>query len=771
MTIVERLRAGIEALGGEYRFGAKVTDLLIDRAPDGEAGPARRRVRGVVLESGETIAADHVVLAVGHSARETFAMLERRGVVIDAKPFSIGVRIEHPQSLIDRARYGAFAGHKLLGAAEYKLVHHCTGSGAESGRTVYSFCMCPGGTVVAATSEPGRVVTNGMSQYSRNERNANAGLVVGITPEDYADAQAADGVMAGVAYQRHWESRAFAAGGGNYAAPVQLVGDFLAGRPSTRLGSVVPSYRPGVMPTDLALCLPDFAVSALREALPAFARGIAGFAMDDAVLTGVETRTSAPVRIGRGGDFTSLNTQGLYPAGRARAMPAASCRPAWTASRWPRRWRARSSPRPRPGRGADRCAAGAPVAIPCGRRLGWRQAIRPARQAGARQTNAMGMDGMKVGDAIAEIMKREGIDILCGYPVNHLIEYAAKARYQARHGASGTHRAAHGGRDFPAVFRQDHRFVLHAARSRDRERLWRRRSVLWRVGSRAGAADGLSAAASRISTRTSTRPTVSMRVHHQKSAEPINAGEPRCPTSCAAPSPSLRNGRGGPVLVEIPADIWNEEVPERVRLYAPVLADALRAGSGRTCGARPTCWRTASRPVIYAGTGHPLVARAWPQLRSGCRRIAGRHRSVTSLGGKSSLPGEPIRCRWEPAGVAMCANRCRTSCARPIVILGVGCSFTESNRSAVAMPKDKTGDPRDARPRPPQQGSALRRSGCWATRATDPGRAARRPRHQDAARPRRRSPREIASRCAKAWLAKWMPKLTSDAAPLSRRTG
>jgi uncharacterized FAD-dependent dehydrogenase len=305
VTMVESMRAKIEALGGEYRFGARVEDVLIETTADGA-----RRVRGVVLDSGEAIAADHVVLAVGHSARDTFAMLERRGVHVAAKPFSIGVRIEHPQSLIDFNRWGDFAGHPKLGAAEYKLVHHCTGTGAERGRTVYSFCMCPGGTVVAATSEPGRVVTNGMSQYSRNERNANSGLVVGITPADYPG-----GVMSGVAFQREWESRAFVAGGSTYAAPVQLVGDFLAKRPSTELGSVIPSYRPGVTPTDLALCLPDFALAALREALPAFGRQIDGYDMHDAVMTGVETRTSAPVRIARGADFQSLNTRGLYPAG------------------------------------------------------------------------------------------------------------------------------------------------------------------------------------------------------------------------------------------------------------------------------------------------------------------------------------------------------------------------------------------------------------------------------------------------------------------------
>jgi len=293
---VESIRAKIEALGGEYRFGSRVDGLELD---------AGREVQGVVLESGERIAARHVVLAIGHSARDTFTMLHERGVAMVAKPFSIGVRIEHPQSLIDRQRFGPHAGHPLLGAADYRLVHH-----ASNGRSVYSFCMCPGGTVVAAASEPGRLVTNGMSQYSRNERNANAGIVVGITPEDYPG-----GPLAGIEFQRHWEERAFAAGGGTYAAPAQRVEDFLAGRPSTTLGEVTPSYRPGVTPTDLSTCLPDFVVTALREALTAFDREIPGFAMADAIMTGVETRTSSPLRIPRGVDCQSLNTRGLYPAG------------------------------------------------------------------------------------------------------------------------------------------------------------------------------------------------------------------------------------------------------------------------------------------------------------------------------------------------------------------------------------------------------------------------------------------------------------------------
>ena len=301
VTVVENVRAEIEALGGEYRFSTKAVDL--DLSDDGSGN---RQVRGVVLEDGSTIETDHVVLAVGHSARDTFEMLLARGVTIIPKPFSIGVRIEHPQSLIDRCMFGPSAGNAILGAADYHIVHH-----ASNGRSVYSFCMCPGGQVVAATSEPGCVVTNGMSQYSRAERNANAGIVVGITPdEDFPG-----GPLAGIALQRHWEKKAFEAGGGTYAAPAQRVGDFLAGRASTTLGDVVPSYKPGVVPTDLAQCLPEFAVIAIREALQAFDKRIPGFSMADAVMTGVETRTSSPIRIPRGEDYQSVNTRGLYPAG------------------------------------------------------------------------------------------------------------------------------------------------------------------------------------------------------------------------------------------------------------------------------------------------------------------------------------------------------------------------------------------------------------------------------------------------------------------------
>jgi uncharacterized protein len=310
VTMVENMRATIESLGGEIRFKQRVDDLLVDTDADGS-----RHVRGVTLASGEQIRSDHVVLAVGHSARDTFFMLHERGVYMEAKPFSIGFRVEHPQSIIDRARFGPQAGHPILGAADYKLVHHCKGAHKGQGRSVYSFCMCPGGTVVAATSEPGRVVTNGMSQYSRNERNANAAIVVGIDPSDFAPFDDSGSPLAGIALQRDLESRAYELGGSDYSAPGQLVGDFIAGKASSEFGEVQPSYKPGVRLTDLASVLPDYAIEAIREALPAFDRQIKGYAMHDAVLTGVETRTSSPVRIRRGDDYQSLNTQGLFPAG------------------------------------------------------------------------------------------------------------------------------------------------------------------------------------------------------------------------------------------------------------------------------------------------------------------------------------------------------------------------------------------------------------------------------------------------------------------------
>ena len=327
VKVVENLREQIIALGGEIRFEQRVTDLLIEEDKGG------RHLRGLTVlnqATGQSTAlrADHVILALGHSSRDTFAMLFERGVQMQAKAFSVGFRVEHPQGVIDRARWGRHAGHPSLGAADYKLVHH-----ASNGRTAYSFCMCPGGTVVAATSEPGRVVTNGMSQYSRNERNANAGMVVGIDPSDYpADAAqyevhlgASYGVealgaghhhpLSGIVLQRQLESHAYGLGGSDYSAPAQLVGDFIAGKPSSQLGDVMPSYKPGVRLGDLRTALPGYAIEALREALPAFGRKIKGFDRHDAVLTGVETRTSSPLKMGRDDRFQSLNTRGLYPAG------------------------------------------------------------------------------------------------------------------------------------------------------------------------------------------------------------------------------------------------------------------------------------------------------------------------------------------------------------------------------------------------------------------------------------------------------------------------
>jgi uncharacterized FAD-dependent dehydrogenase len=338
VKVVEGIREQIEALGGEIRFRQRVSDLLLDETPDGKA---MRGLRVLDQATGQAyeLPARHVVLALGHSSRDTFSMLWDRGVSLQAKPFSIGFRIEHPQSVIDRARWGRYAGHPMLGAADYKLVHH-----AKNGRAVYSFCMCPGGTVVAATSEPGRVVTNGMSQYSRNERNANAGMVVGIEPPDYPDGQTVDDwiaafgpedgpryaaqaaamrraqpaqyhPLAGIVLQRQLEARAYELGGRSYEAPGQLVGDFIAGQPSTAFGSVLPSYKPGVKLGDLHGALPTYAIEAMREALPVFGRKIRGYDMADAVLTGVETRTSSPLRIPRGEDLQSLNVRGLYPAG------------------------------------------------------------------------------------------------------------------------------------------------------------------------------------------------------------------------------------------------------------------------------------------------------------------------------------------------------------------------------------------------------------------------------------------------------------------------
>ncbi len=301
VTMVMSIRETIEALGGEYRFGTRVDDFDIETAADGA-----KKMRGLQLSTGEYLAAEQVILAVGHSARDTFQIVHDRGIHIEAKPFAIGVRIEHPQSWIDKARFGPNAGSKILGPAAYSLSHK-----ASNGRTAYSFCMCPGGRVVAAASEEGHLVTNGMSQYSRAEFNANSGIVVDIDPgRDYPG-----GPLAGIEFQRHWERLAYVAGGSNYMAPGQKLGDFLSGTPSTEFGAVIPSYQPGVHLTDLAHCLPNYVIEAIREALPVFGRQVPGYDHPDVVITGVETRTSAPVRITRSKDLQSLNTVGLYPAG------------------------------------------------------------------------------------------------------------------------------------------------------------------------------------------------------------------------------------------------------------------------------------------------------------------------------------------------------------------------------------------------------------------------------------------------------------------------
>ena len=304
VSMVEKMRAEIIRLGGEIRFSSRVDDIELEKTSAGN------RITGLTLSSGEKLLSNHIAFAIGHSARDTFEMLYNKGVYIEAKPFSVGFRIEHEQSTIDAARFGPNAGNKILGAADYKLVHHC-----KNGRSVYSFCMCPGGTVVAAASEEHQVVTNGMSQYSRNERNANSAVVVGIDPSDYPG-----GPLAGIEFQRELERKAYLIGGSNYDAPAQTVGDFMKGIDSEKksldsLGSVQPSFKPGIKLTDLSKTLPDFAIEAIREAIPAFNRKIRGFAKDDALLTGVETRTSAPISIKRDDSFQSINVQGFYPAG------------------------------------------------------------------------------------------------------------------------------------------------------------------------------------------------------------------------------------------------------------------------------------------------------------------------------------------------------------------------------------------------------------------------------------------------------------------------
>ena len=296
-SVVKNIRHKIIDLGGQVRFSSKLTDIKIKNG----------KLVSIVINDEEEVSCQSLILAIGHSARDTYRMLNSRGLYMEQKPFAIGARIEHPQDMINKAQYGKFAGHHRLGAADYRLT-----SQVANGRSVYTFCMCPGGSVIASASSPGHLVTNGMSEHARDKENANSGLLVNITTEDYGS----DHPLAGVDFQEKYEAMAFKLGGSNYKAPCQLVGDFLEARPSTKIGSVKPSYMPGVKLTDLSLCLPDFLVEAMRYGILDMDKRLKGFAMHDALLTGIETRSSAPVRINR--DKTSLhsiNIENIYPCG------------------------------------------------------------------------------------------------------------------------------------------------------------------------------------------------------------------------------------------------------------------------------------------------------------------------------------------------------------------------------------------------------------------------------------------------------------------------
>ena len=299
-AVVKKIRDEILSLGGEVRFDTRMTGLSVR---DGAVSGVRFAGRS---GGEETLEARAVFLAVGHSARDTFASLCALGLPMEAKPFAVGARIEHPQELIDRAQYGKFAGHPALGAADYRLAVHL-----ESGRGVYTFCMCPGGTVVAAASEEGRLVTNGMSAFARDGANANSALLVGVGPADFGGC----GPLAGVEFQRGLEEQAFRLGGGGYRAPAQRVEDFLARRPSSGFGCVQPSYPLGAAPCALDGCLPPFLADAMREGIRRMDARLRGFAFPDAVLTAVESRSSSPVRLLRGGDLQSVGLRGLYPCG------------------------------------------------------------------------------------------------------------------------------------------------------------------------------------------------------------------------------------------------------------------------------------------------------------------------------------------------------------------------------------------------------------------------------------------------------------------------
>ncbi|OPJ56346.1 NAD(P)/FAD-dependent oxidoreductase [Alkalithermobacter paradoxus] len=295
--VVKNIRNKIIELGGEVRFGCKVTDIIIEDSC----------VKGVIVNGCETIKSDIVIITIGHSARDTYEILYKRGVKIIQKPFAIGARIEHPQILINKSQYKEFYNHSRLGAADYRLIHH-----AQNKRTGYTFCMCPGGSVIASSSDENIVVTNGMSEHKRDKQNANSALLVNIVPEDFGS----DHPLAGVYFQEKYEKLAFKLGGGNYFAPIQLVGDFIKGQESKSLGSVAPSYAPGVVLTDLRECLPEFVVETMKESIIQLDKKLNGFALHDAILTGVETRSSSPIRIVRDeGNFESVNIKGLYPGG------------------------------------------------------------------------------------------------------------------------------------------------------------------------------------------------------------------------------------------------------------------------------------------------------------------------------------------------------------------------------------------------------------------------------------------------------------------------
>jgi uncharacterized protein len=296
IKVVRNIRKTILALGGQVRFDTQLTGIRVKENSVYEA----------IFNHAETRHTDTLILGLGHSARDTFQMLHEQNIPMMAKAFSIGVRIEHPQTLIDQAQYGPFAAHPELGPADYRLVHHCP-----NGRAAYTFCMCPGGRVIGASSEPGGIVTNGMSLYARNGPNANSALLVGVNPDDFGPKNP----LSGVSFQRQWERKSFKMGGGNYFAPVQRVEDFLSGRPSVAMGQVNPSYLPGTTPGDLRRCLPGFVVEALQLAIPALDRKLKGFSMADAVITAVETGSSSPVRILRDKTFQSPAVSGLYPAG------------------------------------------------------------------------------------------------------------------------------------------------------------------------------------------------------------------------------------------------------------------------------------------------------------------------------------------------------------------------------------------------------------------------------------------------------------------------